>query len=199
MKQVLRGALLALMGISLAFPASAATTSVTIADNRFEPDTIKVTVGDTVKWTRAGSARGSHNVSEENRIFYSGSPTVGDSSYARAFSAGTFRYFCEIHRSDGMKGTVKVPVTIAPAPSGLPFTVRWASGATNTGTKFDVQYRVGSGSWKTWKNNTSATAAAFGKAGRPLSVKPGLSYSFRARSQKGDDESRWSPVKTLET
>ncbi len=198
-KQVLSGALGALLVVSLVAPVTAATSEVTVSDNRFSPDRVTVRVGDSVEWSRAQASRGSHNIREDNSIFRSGTVTAGAISFARRFSAGTFHYYCEIHgsRRSGMDGLVRVPVTIVTAPSGLAFTVKWATGTTNTGTRFDVQYRVASGAWRNWKSDTAATDAVFGRAGQPLTVKAGTVYSFRARSQKRDAESGWSPVKTL--
>lgn len=195
-KRVLRGALVLVALGALIVPAWAATAEVTVIDNEFRSNKVTVSVGDSVKWSRAGSSSGAHNISQANGIFRSGGVTSGSLNYARTFSAGTFNYFCEIHRYDGMKGVVNVPVSIDAAPSGLAFGVRWATGSTNTGTKFDVEYRVGSGSWKAWKKNTSAAHAVFGGARQP-SVTAGKTYGFRVRSQKGDGQSEWSPVKTF--
>jgi hypothetical protein len=107
-----------------------------------------------------------------------------------------FRYKCDVHGLI-MGGVVNVPVAIGRAPAGLNFGVRWANGRTNTGTRFDVQFRVGSGKWRAWRTNTKTSAGVFGRGGRPVKVANGRRYSFRARSQKKKSESDWSPVKSF--
>jgi hypothetical protein len=105
-----------------------------------------------------------------------------------------------------MQGVVKVrPISLA-APDGLPFTISWALGGatpTNTGNQFDVQYRVGTaGTWKVWKNDTTARSAVFGQNGQPVQVQSGRIYQFRARSQKSTNPSQpsgWSPIRQVNT
>lgn len=180
--------------------AGAATTQVTVKDSAFKPDVVRVAVGGSVQWIWAEGNRETHNVREEGEIFSSGSPMSASDPFKRVFSAGTFYYYCEVHgfNSPKMDGFVKVPVTIAPAPAGVAFTVKWASGVTNTGSKFDVQYRIGSGKWKTWKKDVASPSAVFGAKGAPVTVAPGQRYSFRARSQSGRAVTRWSPAKSFQ-
>lgn len=182
----------------LPLTAQAATTEVTVGDRFFNPDKVDVLVGAAVHWSSDGT-NDPHNVREDSKIFRSGAATRSPISYKRVFSAGTFHYFCEKHgfKGGGMDGLVRVPVKVMADPQGLVFTVRWATAGSNTGTAYDVQYRVGSGSWKTWKNDTNGAAGAFGKADDPVAVESGEAYSFRARSLKGDAASRWSPVATF--
>ena len=176
------------------FPVShAASIAVTARDNAFEPDRVRARIGQEVVWTNAASAQEAHNVREDHKIFYSGTAFDIDLSFSRVFSAGTFHYFCERHgfRRGGMDGTVKVPVKLSAAPSGPNFTVAWATGASNTGSKYTVHYRVGSGAWKTWKAGTSARSATFKGA------VSGKRYTFRAKSLKGDAASKWSPLASI--
>ena len=95
-----------------------------------------------------------------------------------------------------MRGTVRVAPTVSSAPAGLNFTVKWAAAGTNTGTSFDVQYRVGSGPFKTWRTNTTAKSLVFGRGG-PVAVARGKTYTFRVRSGTGARESGFSPVKAI--
>jgi plastocyanin len=195
-RAVLMGAVLALL-----VPGSvgAANRQVVVADNSFTPKNVRITVGDLVRWARAGDAFGEHNVRQLNRnpIFYSGAPTSNSAfSFRRRFSAGVFRYKCDVHGLV-MTGRVNVPVAIGRAPAGLNFGVRWANRRTNTGTRFDVQYRAGSGKWRPWRTNTKTSSGVFGKRGRPVKVANGKRYSLRARSQKKKSESKWSPVKSF--
>ncbi len=173
--------------------AQAAAESVLVRDNAFEPTNTKAVVGQGVVWATGASTAESHNVREDRKIFYSGRPFDVEFTYRRVFSAGTFHYFCERHgfRRGGMDGTVKVPVMLETAPAGPDFTVKWATSASNTGTKYTIQYKIGSGAWKTWKSATSALKATFGSADA------GKRYTFRAKSLKGDAASKWSPVASL--
>src|SRR5919109_1368158 len=128
--------------------AQAASTEVTVNDNlTFTPATVTVAVGDDVHWTRPGAGP-PHNIVEEHGIFRNCDPQSTPFMYTRTFSGGTFRYFCEVHVGSGMIGFVKVPVTITAAPPGRPFTVRWSLPGTDTGSSWDVQFRVGSGVWR---------------------------------------------------
>lgn len=173
--------------------AEAASTSVAVRDNFFDPARTKVKVGDRIVWKTGSSNSDAHNVREDNKIFYSGSPDRLQFSFERVFSAGTFHYYCEIHgfRGGGMDGMVKVPVKLGAAPSGPAFTVVWASSGSNTGSRYTIQHKVGSGSWKTWKSRTSLRKATF------RSAVVGKRYTFRAKSIQGDAESRWSPPSSL--
>jgi len=131
-------------------------------------------------------------------VFDSGNPGPG-LNFTRKFSAGTFAYRCEEHGDQGMRGTVRVAPQALSAPAGLSFTVRWAATGTNTGNRFDVMYRVGSGAWKTWKNNTSAKSMVFGARSQPVSLARGKSYAFKVRSGEGTGarQSGFSPVKSF--
>lgn len=186
--------------VALAGGAGAAATRVTVQDSRFKPDVVQVAVGAPVQWTWAEGNRETHNVREDNMMFTSGPPTSSGDPYKRIFSAGTFYYFCDVHgfASPKMDGFVKVPVKVGAAPTGVAFTVTWATSSTNTGSKYDVLYRVGSSKWKTWKSDASATSAVFGGKGSPVSVVAGQKYAFRARSKAGRAVSRWSPLRSFQ-
>jgi hypothetical protein len=155
--------------------------------------------GDSVRWTAAAGSFEAHNVREVSKLFYSG-PVENNIDFKVRFSAGTFRYFCELHVSAGMRGAVNVPVTVSSAPRGLPFTVRWATGKSRTGGKYDVQFRVGSArKWRTWKTNVTTGSGVFGKGRKPVAVVNGKKYSFRARSQNKKGASGWSPPRSFRT
>jgi plastocyanin len=196
---------LVLAGLTLLAPgqASGGTAEVAIHDNYYSPDVRRVAVGDSVHWSRAGGSNGFHNVREDGRLFWSGRSTGGPIDYRVVFSAGTFHYYCSTHGypldvdDKGMEGLVRVPVSMSRLPSGLPFTVRWATDASETGTAYDVQFRVGSGKWRTWKPNTTNNKGVFGRDAKPVRVRDGVRYSFRARSQDGPNVSGWSPVASL--
>ena len=181
-------------GLLGAAPVGAATKNVDVNDGRFfSPQNISSTVGGSIHWTASGVD--DHSVTQDNALFDSGAaaPNV---DFTKRFSAGTFAYHCRKHGAQGMRGTVRVAPQVVTAPAGLAFTVKWAVAGTQTGTSFDVKYRVGSGAWKTWRNNTSAKSMVFGKGG-PVAVARGKSYSFQVRSGSGAGESGFSPVKSF--
>jgi plastocyanin len=175
---------------------SAATTQVAANDTRtFSPSSVTVAVGGSVHW--AASGFDDHSATQDQLLFNSGAPAAG-LNFTRTFSAGTFPYHCEQHGDQGMRGVVRVPPKAVAGPSGLPFTVTWASAGSNTGSRFDVEYRVGSGAFKTWKSNTTARSAVFGARSAPVRVARGKSYSFRVVSRASTGaRSAASPVKTF--
>ncbi|OGC85618.1 MAG: hypothetical protein A2142_02025 [candidate division Zixibacteria bacterium RBG_16_48_11] len=89
------------------FSAEATIRNVSIFDFGFNPASITVSEGDTVKWTNTGS---STHTSTSDDGFWS-SPFLGaGATYQRQFdSSGTFPYHCVPHPS--MMGTVQVDPT----------------------------------------------------------------------------------------
>ena len=181
-------------------PATAGTAEVAIHDHYYSPFSQRVAVGESVNWSRAAGSIGFHNIREDGRLFWSGRSTGDPIDYTVIFSAGTFHYYCSTHGyplevdEEGMEGLIRVPVAIVQAPPGLPFTVRWATDASETGTAYDVQFRVGPGRWRTWKKDATNNRGVFGRDGNPVRVRRGTRYAFRARSQDGPNASLWSPV-----
>jgi plastocyanin len=175
---------------------SAATTQVAANDDRtFSPSSVTQSVGGGVHWAASGIDE--HSVTQDQAVFDSGAAVAG-LDFARVFSAGTFAYHCEKHGDQGMRGQVRVPPQVLASPRGLPFTVRWATAASNTGSRFDVQYRVGSGAWRTWKANTTARSAVFGARSAPVRLVRRKSYSFRVVSRLSTSaRSGLSPVRTF--
>lgn len=180
----------------LATSVSAATSEVEATDDKtFVPGNITQTVGGSVHWFGTPGSTTEHSVLQDQSIFSSGAPRTG-LDFTRVFSAGTFAYHCAKHGLP-MNGQVRVAPQVAAAPTGLPFTVKWATAASNTGTGYDVQYRIGSGTWRNWKSNTSAPSAVFGARSNPVAVARGKTYSFRVVSRTGAAKSGLSPVKSF--
>ena len=191
--RMMRAAVAGVVVVALAMPASAATTEVTVSTSGFSPSTVAKNVGGSVTWRRSG---GYHNVYSSQGMFSSGAPTNSSFTFTRTFSSGTFPYICAVHPST-MRGTVRVKPRVGSAPSGTPFTVTWATGATNTGSRFTVQYKVGSGSWRTWRSATSSLSGVFGSGNQPVRAVAGRTYRFRARSLSGDNASSYSPARAF--
>ena len=84
-------------------PSTTAAT-VAAADNRFEPPTLNVAPGTTVRWTNRGTHK--HTVTDRDGKFDSGDIAPG-ATYSATFSTpGTYRYYCKHHK--GMEGTIVV-------------------------------------------------------------------------------------------
>ncbi|WP_246310155.1 halocyanin domain-containing protein [Halorarum halophilum] len=72
----------------------------------FEPAAIRVTLGTTVTWEWIDD--GYHNVVDRDDAFDSGGPEEG-ATFEHSFdAAGTSLYYCDPHKSAGMKGAVVV-------------------------------------------------------------------------------------------
>lgn len=95
------------LGLGISFELTGQqTVNVRIVDFAFNPKTITVPVGTTVRWTNTGNAP--HTVTSTNspRAFDSGTLNPGDSFEFTFNTPGQFPYFCSIHPS--MTGMVIV-------------------------------------------------------------------------------------------
>jgi plastocyanin len=191
-------AVAAVGSMALPFAPAQAAVEVSVSDDAFSPAQASSAVGGQVHWSRGAGSTDDHNIRQDDMLFFSGAPTSGPIDFTASFSAGTYHYYCEEHGSEfgGMDGTVSSPVRILNAPPGRTFTVRWATANTDTGSVFDVQFRIGSGPWRNWRQDVSATQGVFGKNGNPVNVQNGKVYRFRARSQEGTAVSGWSPIRS---
>jgi plastocyanin len=191
----------------LALPALAfgAPTNIQVKDNFFQPQNPAIRAfqtGASFHWQRGAGSSKPHNVRQDAGLFNSGAPTSGSINFTINASAGTFHYYCSAHGSPagGMTGLVRVRPISSAAPTGNPFTVTWADLNTNTGKAFDVRYKVGTGAFKIWKNDTTQKKAVFGLNGAPVAVQLGQTYQFQVRSEKtaaspGNAKfSGWSPT-----
>jgi plastocyanin len=95
--------------------ALAANGSVTATPgDRFSPAAVTINVGESVTWTNGG---GNHNVVLADGDVALISPSTSSWTLTHTFTtAGTFSYYCAIHRALGMTGTVSVVA----APPGTP-------------------------------------------------------------------------------
>ena len=74
---------------------------VVVKDNKFEPKTTEVGVGDTVTWRFEGNS--AHNVTFDDEH----SDLMKDGTYEKTFDEeGSFKYTCTVH--PGMAGTLNV-------------------------------------------------------------------------------------------
>src|SRR5204862_2808247 len=116
--------------------ATSTIVDVTVGpDFAFHPDTVNLSVGDTVRWTWAGSghsvtsgppcAADSQYCSPDDTNCTAGTLSNAGTVYMHTFSrAGTYSYFCIAHCFFGMTGVVNVSGGCAPsgwsAGSNLP-------------------------------------------------------------------------------
>ncbi len=186
---------------------AAPPTEISVSDNFFAPATPSAQdfhSGASFHWQRDLSSTGDHNVVQDAKLFNSGEPTTGPIDFSVSASAGTYHYYCQVHGTpggspvNGMNGIVKVrplqtgPLTVNEFDT---FGVMWADANTNTGSLFDVRYRIGGRPWTTWLNDTAKTHATFGRNDRPAKVVPGKTYKVAVRSEKTNTAKRsgWSP------
>jgi len=123
---------------------SAQTRNATISGAGFDPNKITVLAGDTVKWRDTG---GSHTVTSNTGLF--GSGTLGyNQTFGITFgSAGTYGYYCAIHRY--MTGEIDVvDILLDSVPSlaapNRPLTLSGRA-AFVPGYKLTVQANTGTG------------------------------------------------------
>jgi plastocyanin len=101
-------ALIAITALGIAvMPATALakTEKVDAFDFGFDPGTAKIDKGDKVKWK---STDGDHDVTFKSGIDFAEDIDEGESVSHKFNETGTFKYICKIHKSQGMKGKVKV-------------------------------------------------------------------------------------------
>jgi hypothetical protein len=130
------------------------------------------------------------------KLFRSGDITTDPINYAISASAGSYHYYCELHRDQGMTGVVKVRPVVEVDHLQGEVRVHWADAGTDTGSRFDVRYRVDHRRWKTWKNDTKKFAGKFGRNDHPVNFRPNRhTYKVKVRSEKRrvKKHSDWSP------
>ncbi len=119
--------------LTMASGGPALAASVTIGDNFYSPNSVTISVGQSVPWTYISGST-IHSVTADNGSFNSSPGCPGDvnacmhpgDSYSHTFStAGTFSYHCLVH-GFAMSGTVVVSggggSTPPPTGSSLPNT-----------------------------------------------------------------------------
>jgi plastocyanin len=101
--------------------ANAASVTVAAVNFEFRPETRSVGVGDTVRWTFAGDPHTvtSGSPGSPDGRFDSGIKDPGATYQVTFDTAGTFRYFCQIH-PEQMTGTIVVSAGPAPTPKPTP-------------------------------------------------------------------------------
>jgi plastocyanin len=193
------------VALAMTFPAAAGAVprQIDVDDDFFaprNPPTRNFEPGPSFRWSNGGGTANEHNVRQDDRLFSSGGLTDGPINFAIRASAGSFHYYCTLHRFQGMSGRVKVrPIAVPDSLIGA-IEVRWANADTNTGSRFDVRFKVDQRKWKTWKNDTSGFHAAFGRNDNPVNYRPNRhNYKIKVRSERRrvSKRSDWSPALRL--
>jgi plastocyanin len=204
---VVAGAALALAPGS----ASARTQDVDAAGDPFTPGTlafkpssVRVAVGDFVKWTNTDDVV-PHTATEDHGLWdltgtygIPGNYGFGPGeSRQRKFEAGTQHYYCKVHPTQ-MRGVVRVPVraSVKKLPDGKRrIAMRWAPAKPAAGQVFDVQLKRGvAGKWRKFRQGTRDPAGGRKTSGDKIK------WSIRARLRSASDKSKatgWSPVATV--
>jgi len=91
-------------------PDGTDVVNVQVTSNAFTPSSVKIKVGQTVRWTWGG---GIHDVVSgtsctDDGKFKSGAPVGGGTFEHKFETAGSFPYFCTPHCTMGMTGEVIV-------------------------------------------------------------------------------------------
>lgn len=104
-------------------PPGGMTTVVEVQDDRFQPQSVTVQPGTTVRWVMRGTHPG-HTVTEENGVFDSGFVFVsgGDAfehTFTQSDAGRTFLYYCQSHQACcNMQGSVRVGAGAPQPPPG---------------------------------------------------------------------------------
>jgi plastocyanin len=181
-------AVLALV-ILTALPAQA--TTVSVADFAFTPQSQTIAQGGTVSWHNNGPSVHTSTQNSPLSLWNTGNIAVNSTTSSITLpAAGVYKYHCAIHTF--MTGSVKIPIKVSPSSgtTSTTFTITLAS-ATQSGFTYDVQRKVGSGSFTTWRTGVTTRTVTFtGSSGM---------YSFRSRLHKTSNgaTSNYSPAKAI--
>ena len=192
----IRSVVVALAGmlllVGVAPPASGLIPSISMQNYYFSPVPYSGTLGGTVQWHNNGPSQ-HQPVQDAPLALWTMMPVASgaDSHSVTLFAAGTFAYHCQIHPI--MKGTVRVPVTtdISSGAVGATIKITLASRPHPQFT-FNVQRRLGTGTWVTFKTGVTALAVTFKATVRG-------SHQFRAKLLRRSNHavSLWSPPTTV--
>src|SRR3954462_2720782 len=113
----LRAVVALFLFILFSVQAHAATVSVSVGNNFFNPKDITVNVGDTVTWVWIGSG---HDTVATDGTWNSGLKNAGATfpfTFTAAHAGRRFDYFCPPHRAIGMVGSVTVRAAVNQPPT----------------------------------------------------------------------------------
>ncbi len=110
---------LVLIMVFAATPCLSAVDTVMVVDFNFQPPSLTIAPGDTVRWIVGVTCCG-HTVTRTASPAWDSGPLNSGDTFERAFPVcGTYDYFCTPHRSIGMVGRVKVVQAGAPGKGDM--------------------------------------------------------------------------------
>jgi plastocyanin len=188
--------LVVLAGLFLAVsvvPAAAVTKTVAVVDFAYNPQSQKITQGDTVVWQNTGTRTHTATQDAPLSLFNTGNIGPGTTSVGKTITAaGSYPYHCTIHPS--MVGSIKVPIKVLPTTgtTATTFTVTIATQAAPTGFVYDVQQKIGAGAWAAWRTGVTTATTTF------MATSAGT-YAFRSmlRRVSTGAKSKPSPGKAI--
>jgi plastocyanin len=178
---------LALVVATGAAASPSATSNVSIVNFAFNPATVKIRLGDSVKWTNTAALTTHTSTSDGTDVccpkgpslWASGNIAPNGTFTATFVVAGKYPYHCSIHTT--MKGIIQVGMKVSPTTGHLntTFTITWGVGSIPNGFNADIQISRPGGSFVNWMTNQTGTHV---KA--PFMADAGTgTYKFRARLQ----------------
>jgi len=116
---------------AIAAPARAGDHTVNVVNNQFQPPQLTIQAGESVTWNKAATINPHNVVFPGPPVVFcadgcddmggNGTATGSPWTFTRTFSTpGQVNYFCQIHQSVGMTGTITVEAA-APQPGSLRF------------------------------------------------------------------------------
>jgi plastocyanin len=173
-----------LLSCVTAAPAQAATVTVKTQGLHFVPATARAHIGDTVTWVNAATDRHS-STADGPTPWDSGNLNPWKGTYSRVFPiAGSFPYYCKIHRSLNMTGTIKVAVNIAPksgtTASDFVVTVARAGTKPPVGYVYVVERALGSAAFTTLVRTTASNVHFRAASSGTYAIRAGLQKSSGA-------------------
>jgi plastocyanin len=182
------------LAMTIALPAQAATKSISIVSTTvgFSPDPASGVEGTTFAWTNDDPML-THTSTQDSplALWNTGNITPGSTKSVTIASAGAYPYHCNIHPF--MTGTVKVPIKVTAGATAGTFTITMATTNATGSFVYDVQERVGSAAWTSYKTGVTTKSVSFTAPG------PGT-YAFRSRLRNtsvANAASGWSPKMTV--
>jgi plastocyanin len=178
--------------VSLADTALAA--SVSIVDAGYRPASVRIGEGESVIWTNTGSR--THTSTQDGPLSFWDTGRIAPGAFGEVdqgvlLAAGTYPYHCTIH--PGMQGVVRVSLMVSPTSGTTKATFTLTlSGGVESGYVYDVQERIGSQSWRTYRSGVATTTTTF-------TTSTAGTYAFRSRLHRISDgaTSGWSPKRTI--
>src|SRR5437016_2179334 len=179
------------------FSVGAATTNVNVENYDFSPASVSISVNDAVQWNWVS---GTHSSTSSSGLWDS---TVQSApySYSLAFpSIGNFPYFCSVHQSLGMSGSItvssanqSVSVSITNPVNGAIFAAPWSG--TLKATASDTAGSITK--VESFRNSTSMGSVTTPPYNRNVTNLPAGNYSFTAVATDNFGVSNISPAITV--